>query len=203
MNNPEPDKHLTPVRERLLREGAKLFAKKGYGGTSVREICDAADASSRMIHHYFGSKQGLYDALIDSFKEGSLDVPIRIITSPPTSAADFATRLELFISETLEAAIANRYVYEMVIADRLALDEFRIYYERFHEFLRSAQSAGVLRETLDVEMLTGLVLDRVGNQIYFAEELVQLASANVINDPAYRSRWVRANVDLILNGMLA
>jgi AcrR family transcriptional regulator len=49
-------------RERLLRTAIRLFAERGYGNTSTREIALAAGANSAAIRYYFGDKAGLYRA---------------------------------------------------------------------------------------------------------------------------------------------
>jgi AcrR family transcriptional regulator len=48
-----------PTKEVLYRSGVRLFAERGYHGTSVREV--AADAGIHMssMYHHFPDKQGL------------------------------------------------------------------------------------------------------------------------------------------------
>jgi AcrR family transcriptional regulator len=54
------------TRRRLLDEAVVLFADRGLGSTSVRDVASAAGVSLAMVHHYFGSKDDLYDACIDA-----------------------------------------------------------------------------------------------------------------------------------------
>jgi AcrR family transcriptional regulator len=54
------------TRGRILDAASQLFARHGYEGASVRQIASAAGVSLGMIRHYFGSKDGLYDACIAS-----------------------------------------------------------------------------------------------------------------------------------------
>lgn len=54
------------TRGRILDAASQLFAQHGYEGASVRQIASAAGVSLGMIRHYFGSKDGLYDACIAS-----------------------------------------------------------------------------------------------------------------------------------------
>lgn len=190
------------VRDRLLKEGAAIFIEKGFGGASVREICARAETSSNMIHHYFGSKQGLYDEIIAGFSDSLLEVPMRIISEPPTSVEDLATRFRLFFSESVEALIARAAAYELVSRDRQAIAAFNDYYATVTAFLGAAQERGFLRAEADHEMLTGLMLDRIGNQIFFAPQMQSLGGANIMEDADYRSRWVNANVDLVLFGLI-
>jgi AcrR family transcriptional regulator len=48
------------TRERLLDTAERLFAGRGFAGTSVREITDAADANLGAVNYYFRSKENLY-----------------------------------------------------------------------------------------------------------------------------------------------
>ena len=53
------------ARERLLETAIDIFAKKGYAGTSVREIVDSAGVSKPVLYYYFKSKEGLFLAILD------------------------------------------------------------------------------------------------------------------------------------------
>ena len=52
------------TRQRIIDAASYLFADKGRGATSVREIADRAQVNSAMISHYFGGKDALYDDCI-------------------------------------------------------------------------------------------------------------------------------------------
>lgn len=54
------------TRERLLNEGARLFAARGYARVTVRDICRAAQANVAAINYHFHGKRGLYDAVVQS-----------------------------------------------------------------------------------------------------------------------------------------
>jgi len=49
---------------RILSTAYDLFASRGIDGASIRDIAKGAGVSLAMVHHYFGSKQGLYEACI-------------------------------------------------------------------------------------------------------------------------------------------
>jgi AcrR family transcriptional regulator len=53
------------TRERILEHARRLFAEKGFDATSVREITRAAGANLGAITYHFGSKESLYDAVLD------------------------------------------------------------------------------------------------------------------------------------------
>lgn len=52
--------------QRLIDAGAELFDKKGYHNVSIKEIGRLAGCNSALISYHFGSKQALYQAIIES-----------------------------------------------------------------------------------------------------------------------------------------
>src|ERR1051325_3933663 len=53
------------TRDSILRAATKGVAKYGYDGGSVEKISKAANSYDRMIYYYFGSKEGLFIAVIE------------------------------------------------------------------------------------------------------------------------------------------
>ena len=51
---------------RILDAAKKEFAKKGLGGARVDEIAEKVRANKRMIYHYFGSKDQLFQKVIEA-----------------------------------------------------------------------------------------------------------------------------------------
>jgi AcrR family transcriptional regulator len=52
-------------REQLLDVGRRLFAEKGFEGTSVEEIAATAQVSKPVVYEHFGGKEGLYAVVVD------------------------------------------------------------------------------------------------------------------------------------------
>ncbi len=55
--------------DRILKKALELFSEKGYDATSVREICEAAGITKPTLYHFYGSKEGVYRAIV----EGALE----------------------------------------------------------------------------------------------------------------------------------
>ena len=51
-------------KEDLLNAAQKLFAENGFFGTSTRDLSKAAGCNVAMISYHFGSKDGLYEAIL-------------------------------------------------------------------------------------------------------------------------------------------
>ena len=53
------------TRDNILKAATKVFARYGYEGGSVEKISKAAKSFDRMIYYYFGSKEGLFIAVLE------------------------------------------------------------------------------------------------------------------------------------------
>jgi len=53
------------TRESILRAATRVFARYGFDGGRIERISRAARSYDRMIYYYFGSKEGLYVAVIE------------------------------------------------------------------------------------------------------------------------------------------
>lgn len=53
------------TRDSILRAATKVFAKHGYAGGRIEQISKAAKSYDRMIYYYFGSKEGLFIAVLE------------------------------------------------------------------------------------------------------------------------------------------
>lgn len=49
----------------ILSAAMKLFGQKGFEGTSVRDIASVAEVNPAMISYYFGSKEKLFEKLVE------------------------------------------------------------------------------------------------------------------------------------------
>jgi AcrR family transcriptional regulator len=52
-------------RQTILAATMKLFGQKGFEGTTVREIASEAEVNPAMISYYFGSKEKLFESLVE------------------------------------------------------------------------------------------------------------------------------------------
>ncbi|MDF2836236.1 MAG: TetR family transcriptional regulator [Paenibacillus sp.] len=57
----------TDVKLRILAAAKSLFAKQGFDGTSIRQICEEAGANVALVSYHFGGKENLFGALLESY----------------------------------------------------------------------------------------------------------------------------------------
>src|SRR5262245_11731833 len=53
-------------RQRILAAAIRAFSELGYAGATTAGIARAAGVAQPLVHHHFGSKDGLWRAAIDS-----------------------------------------------------------------------------------------------------------------------------------------
>lgn len=53
------------TRKRLLEVATRLFCERGFDGVSTRDIASATGTTLPSIPHHFGSKNGLYEAVLE------------------------------------------------------------------------------------------------------------------------------------------
>jgi AcrR family transcriptional regulator len=54
-------------RRQVLDAGLKLFSRKGYRATTVRDIADAASVSTGNVYHHFPDKEAIFQTLLEEF----------------------------------------------------------------------------------------------------------------------------------------
>ncbi|CAL9492756.1 HTH-type transcriptional regulator BetI [Streptomyces sp. enrichment culture] len=52
------------TQDRILASARELFAERGYEKTSVRAVARGAEVDQALVHHYFGTKEGLFSAAV-------------------------------------------------------------------------------------------------------------------------------------------
>lgn len=67
-NGDKPKRSRDPVRSKqtILRAAAAEFCQYGFSGARVERIAAKSRSNMRMLYHYFGNKEGLYLAVIES-----------------------------------------------------------------------------------------------------------------------------------------
>jgi len=57
------ERNADAARDQILKAAAQLFAKKGFQAATLRAVARAAGVSQPLIHHHFGSKRDLWQAV--------------------------------------------------------------------------------------------------------------------------------------------
>ena len=87
------------TRNRLLSVATELFSEKGFAAVSTREIATAAETTLPSIPHHFGSKEGLYKAVLEAIS----DEMAKRLTLASKAAIDVLGRKNASRTERIQA----------------------------------------------------------------------------------------------------
>lgn len=97
MSQPTPKGHIRQANASVILAAAeRVFARAGFGGATMAAIADEAGLPKANLHYYFGSKNELYRAVLDTTLQGWL-APTHGITPE----ADPATALANYIRDKM------------------------------------------------------------------------------------------------------
>ena len=152
----------TSRRDELVAVAARLFAERGYHGTSMADLADAMGVQKGSLYSLTGSKQ---DLLVLITRDGAASFHGALDGVPddgePLERVRLALRRHLAVvaAQVDAATVFTREWRFLDEPDRTAFrTERRRYEERWRELLREAAERGALRSDLDVEAAVLLVL---------------------------------------------
>ena len=94
----------TDVRQRILDAAEALFAERGYGAATTREIAARAGIGKRMLFYYFASKEAVYRAVLERVVSGMVAIHQRFRSEPgPMGLADAMQGITLFAAANQSA----------------------------------------------------------------------------------------------------
>ena len=82
--NPRPSTVRLPAQERrrqLLDEALEVFAAKGFHGTSMNDVAEAAGVTKPVLYQHFASKDALYNELVDEMGARLEEAIMRDVTA--------------------------------------------------------------------------------------------------------------------------
>ncbi|HVD25407.1 MAG TPA: TetR/AcrR family transcriptional regulator [Gaiellaceae bacterium] len=149
-------------RTELTREAARLFAERGYHGTSIGDLAKALGVQKGSLYAHIESKQ---DLLYEAVREGAEAFHAGLDAVRDDLPAGERIRLALrahlrVVAEQLDVATVFVREWRYLEGDRAAefLAERRRYEERFRALFRDGRERGDLRTDLDDQAAVLLVL---------------------------------------------
>jgi len=192
------------TRERILTEAISEFADRGFDGTRVDDIAARTATTKRMIYYYFGSKDDLFVAALQSvienevltapeFAEDPLGDPVAsvrwLVRSTMESADQHRERVRLLSIANIHAARHLTRPNEVDRALTARLDWFRA-------VLQAGADRGVFRiaDVLDLYLMIHAMSDfRVAHRAS-TQALLDID----MQDPAVRERHITLVADMVL-----
>lgn len=80
------------TRDRILAAAREEFSERGFEKTSVRGIAKAAGVDSALVHHYFGTKEQVFEAAIEVAFAPATHAPAAVAEGPLDGVGERLTR---------------------------------------------------------------------------------------------------------------
>ncbi|MFO1220685.1 MAG: TetR/AcrR family transcriptional regulator [Burkholderiaceae bacterium] len=171
----DPERTMADILEVAMRE----YADKGLAGARIDAIADATRTSKRMIYYYFGSKEGLYVAVLEEAyrRMRSIEAELHLDDLPPEDA------LRKLVGHTVDYQLAHPDFIRLVMTENIHRGEYLARSQAIHKLnvpaidgLRRVYergvAAGVFRlglDPLDLHMsISALSVFNVANRHTFS-----------------------------------
>lgn len=110
------------TKEKLLQTATELFAKQGIDGVSTRDLAKISGVNLCSINYYFGSKQNLYNAVLDGVIEqisafaSDKQIPLQSQNLSPEEELDafVSNMVDFLCSDKISGIQAELLLKEMI-----------------------------------------------------------------------------------------
>lgn len=149
------------TRQQILQAALRQFAHSGYAASSVQAIVDGAKVTKPVLYYHFGSKEGLYRALIDWAAEERLRRSQEAAARGTTLSAKYTE----ILAATFEFVRQNRELTRLSIGTVFAakgevpnqdhcMCKGRQVFDMMVKLAGTARRAGVLKREFSAKELT-------------------------------------------------
>lgn len=183
----------TDKREFILTEAEKLFAEKGFDGTSVRDIAHNAGVNLAMISYYFGSKEKLLESLIElraGYTIGILEELNKDETLDPWSKIE--RLVDYYVDKIISNLPFHNIMHQQVLNARSAEIKELILsiklrnVEQVRKIFTDGQQKGIFRE-VDIEMTMGSIVGTISQFTISRDYCCRVLNIDLFNEESYRT----------------
>jgi len=178
------------VPEKILRAASEAFAARGYHGTSIQEVAEAAGITRPTLIYHFHSKEGLRDAVLERvLQHWSEELPRML------AAARQGPRLDALLGAltgffSTQPALARLVLREALDRPERLRERLRVHLQPWTGLLvdaiRMGQQGGWLKAVVDPESFVVLVVANTVGMVAVGEA----ASALVPGEPSLEAQEV-------------
>ena len=187
---------MSDKRDHILTSAEKLFAEKGFDGTSVRDIAQLAGVNLAMISYYFGSKEKLLEALIEFRAMYAYGILEELNKNESLSPWDKIDRLvEFYVDRILNNLPFHNIMYQESatnyrseeIKQKVITIKMRNL-DQITKIIADGQQKKLFRQ-VDIPMTVGTIMGTISSYTQSRSySCLILALQENVNDETYRQR---------------
>jgi len=189
------------ARERILLAALDSLAERGERATTVRDIAAAAGVSPSLVIFHFGSKHGLRTAVDAAVLERFESALAAATPSSAVDPAELASQLVGTVGRLVAVPAVRGYLRRALLEPTGTSELPARALELARRELDALVAAGVVRADVDRDYAAVQLLMLVVGPLWLAPVLEPSLGEPLFSDVGIERR-VRANVDLLLHGLL-
>ncbi len=116
---------ISDKKDHIINTAIELFAEKGFEGSSIRDLAAKADVNVAMVNYYFGSKDKLFEAIVERkaiFMRGVLDELRANSTLSEIEKVDLI--IESYVNRFLAQPLFHKVLQqELLVSQRVSMHE--------------------------------------------------------------------------------
>ncbi|MEM9151354.1 MAG: TetR/AcrR family transcriptional regulator [Cyanobacteria bacterium P01_F01_bin.3] len=93
----------TDTKEQILNAAERLFAERGFSGTTLRNVVSKAGVNLAAVHYHFGSKEELFRAAVARFASPVVERELAILDQ--LQASDQPLTVEAILTALIEPCL--------------------------------------------------------------------------------------------------
>ncbi|MDI1256195.1 MAG: TetR family transcriptional regulator [Flavobacterium sp.] len=154
---------LTEKQIRILQVAEKLFAEKGFDGTSIRNIAKEAKINIAMVSYYFGSKEKMLESLI-YFRTSDLKIQLENIMREEITPLEKINKLiELYIARITKNKCIYRIMHFELSAKRAIdikafTDVKKSNLDSLEKIIHEGQEKGIFNKDINIAMIPPTIM---------------------------------------------
>jgi TetR/AcrR family transcriptional regulator len=161
---PTRSRTLSPGARRIETAARRLFANRGYAGTSMSEIAAAASVSKATVFHHYRSKRALYESLVGDAFAGFREQLVPLLEADGDLEASLRRFAAAHVERLTRMQGTMRLIAREMLSGKVASSELASGTEMSRNFsllvdaLRRGQSTGKVRADVDPGLAVFLLL---------------------------------------------
>jgi AcrR family transcriptional regulator len=138
----DPRTSLSPAALEILSAAQRVLIEKGFTGLTLRAVAQESGANSAMVQYYFGNKDGLVEAMIDSVFRDDQEDAATILEAVPREE-----RLHRFVDglRTLGSSRSFRVFFD-ILPYALRIEGLQARMARAYDWYRQLKQNWLARE---------------------------------------------------------
>jgi AcrR family transcriptional regulator len=176
----------------IIETAERLFAKKGFDGTSVRDIAEEAGINVAMISYYFGSKEKLMEAIFE-VKIGRVQMRVEELLKDQVLSP--IEKINILVDEHIERVMKSQQFYRIMICEQASnknpaiMDKVKQLKvknaELISELIKEGQKKGHFKKKVDVVLMLNTMVGTVWQSMITKDHYQEFTGNQSLSEEEY------------------